>query len=428
MTHESILLEARDFETGQHPYPKFMLHNTTLRFGDVSIQNCQLAARYNKDMRLEIEYKDSGGKYNIPFMIDKVELDGSMFSNRIELLIANQTTKSGGPSEFILTPKIEPLLINFSDTATEIKAIIMNGPDNFLSKLEFRHDDYLLILEDFANTRSNHKESLSLKREYVATGTVTLRHKEGALIDSETALITLTHLNRFLTFVKGTHCGIGNIVGSNGDGKVAYAHLGFLRMDQFKVSTGWCDLNVFKSLPEIYKLYTKAVCNQEHRKPLLTTIEYYRASNIIRETSLEMAVVASHAALETIVPHILRSKAGWSNNLLSKQISFNDKLRAAAQFVGLSDSPYENLEALQKRSKEQSNVDAYELLSIFRNRIVHQGKPFKYTGTELMEVWNLSQWLCEIFLFYWLDYRGEMNDRRQYQGWRGEMIKPVPLP
>ena len=65
------------------------------------------------------------------------------------------------------------------------------------------------------------------------------------------------------------------------------------------------------------------------------------------------------------------------------------------------------------------SLDEFDLLGVFRNRIVHQGRRFDYTGIELHEIWCFAQWLVEIFLFAMIGYRKEMNDRRKYTGWSG---------
>ncbi len=82
---------------------------------------------------------------------------------------------------------------------------------------------------------------------------------------------------------------------------------------------------------------------------------------------------------------------------------------------------------MKKRAKADGNLDAFEILSKFRNRIVHADKNFNVTGHELMEIWQFSQWLCEVMLFYLLNYRGEMYDRRRHTGFRGPAVS-VPLP
>lgn len=81
---------------------------------------------------------------------------------------------------------------------------------------------------------------------------------------------------------------------------------------------------------------------------------------------------------------------------------------------------------MTKRAKADANGDPFDILALFRNRITHHKKAFSYSGVEIMEAWLLSQWLCELLVFFLLGYRGEMNDRRRYTGWRGPTL-PVPL-
>lgn len=140
-----------------------------------------------------------------------------------------------------------------------------------------------------------------------------------------------------------------------------------------------------------------------------------------------MAIVASHAALETIVPYILETRASWTNELLGGRNSFNSKFRAAAAFIGLIGDPLAHAPKIMQRAKSFSNADAFEMSSIFRNRIVHQGREFSYDGLELIEIWEFQQWMVEIFIFYLLGHRGTMNDRRRYTGWRGPGVE-IPLP
>ena len=71
--------------------------------------------------------------------------------------------------------------------------------------------------------------------------------------------------------------------------------------------------------------------------------------------------------------------------------------------------------------------DAYDILALFRNRVTHYKQSFSCSGLELHEAWQASQWLCEILIMHLIDYRGQMNDRRRYAGWRGPSVD-VPLP
>lgn len=188
----------------------------------------------------------------------------------------------------------------------------------------------------------------------------------------------------------------------------------------------WCDQQVIQNAPEIYTLYSASVSEPENARVLIRAIDYYRAANVGRASSSEMALVASYAALETLVPFILSRKAGWSNSLLGGPTPFADKIRAAAAFIGLTSDPLEHAPELRKRAKADANGDPFEALALFRNRITHHRREFSYSGIEIFEAWQLSQWLCELLVFYLISYRGLMSDRRRYNGWRGPTV-PVPL-
>jgi hypothetical protein len=110
----------------------------------------------------------------------------------------------------------------------------------------------------------------------------------------------------------------------------------------------------------------------------------------------------------------------------NRSIAFHDKSRTAASFIGLEDDLLRHSPELMKRCKAEQVADGFEIISRFRNRIVHQGKPFEYQGLELHDVWNISQWLFELFFFYCMGYRGQMYDRRHRTGWV-EPTKSVPL-
>jgi hypothetical protein len=424
-----LILPAGFERSLQTPSP-FTLMAEQLLLDSEALQNVPLEAFYDRHMRLNLRHviPSNPSRFFLDYP-DNVQLTGQNFPEAIELFAISLKSIPNGETEIVFTPRQEPLLMQLSEGGVRVEAVVINGPEIFFSNWqpEFEHNGICLTLREFLSVKELRNQKSNLKKDSVATGTLALVRKDGSDIKPDEAFKAVGHFSRFLTFVRGAYCGVGHIAGEDQAGTTSFVHLGFTKSDQFHTATGWCDIGVVKALPEIYELYSKAVSVKADTKPLLTSIEFYRTSNIVRESSLEMAIVASHTALETLVPHLLSTKAGWSKNLLGQNLSFHDKLRAAVNFLGLVGDPLEHLPLMQARSKAESNADAFALLSIFRNRIIHQGKPFTYNGLELSEAWNLSQWLCEIFVFYYLGYRGVINDRRKYGGWRGGTV-PVPLP
>lgn len=141
-----------------------------------------------------------------------------------------------------------------------------------------------------------------------------------------------------------------------------------------------------------------------------------------------MAVVASHAGLETFTTFVLKHVARWSNERRNdRRIQFSEKLKAAFEAMGVEGELFKHCGELQKRYSSQSICDEFAFLIRFRNKIVHPNASFSYTGLELFEVWSVMQWLNIIFVFHLIGYRGQMVDFRRRTGRRGETVA-VPLP
>jgi hypothetical protein len=100
--------------------------------------------------------------------------------------------------------------------------------------------------------------------------------------------------------------------------------------------TNWFDIEIQRSLPEIFLLFSEACTDVLTNRALRQTINFYRASNASRQLSIEMSIIAAHSALEAIVNFILEHRAGWSKSMMNnRSIFFSDKSRAAALNFGI---------------------------------------------------------------------------------------------
>lgn len=243
---------------------------------------------------------------------------------------------------------------------------------------------------------------------------------------STSPILPLAPLLDFLTFVKGCHCGFGNLFAYDEGDVLAFRLLGFTRVDMMR-ENNWFDIGVQERLPEIFLHFSTAYKDTLTRKAIRQAIDFYRASNASRQVSVEMAIIAAHSALEAIVHFILEFCAGWSSALMKNSgISFSDKHRSAAMYYGIDRDLLAKSPELLIFSKSNNNIDVFEVISRIRNKLVHQDTKASLSGIQLHEAWLISQWLVEVLLFGVIGYRGEMNDRRVYNGWRGTTCE-VPL-
>lgn len=128
-----------------------------------------------------------------------------------------------------------------------------------------------------------------------------------------------------------------------------------------------------------------------------------------------------HTALwRSIVNYILQHEAGWSKGLLGERtIKFSDKARAAAKFMRVPADLLTHSQELQAVSSSRQNMDGYQIISFFRNKLVHQDASFQPTGLQLHECWLLIQWQVEVLILRSIGFTGKIIDRRVRAGWRG---------
>ncbi|WP_291079192.1 hypothetical protein [Hyphomonas sp.] len=418
------LLSSKDFQGAEIPGASFTLPSASIAIGTKTLEKVSLIGRYDSHGQVYLEADNPNGLQGfIEASQQNARCSSPCFPKPVELIPIEVNME-----KFTFFPTRQPMQLNFGNSATKVEAALLNGPDlsHAGGEILIERGSKSLRLHDNPEVQSmskNRSTDKSHRYQRLVTNFVTI---EGDNISSEEALLFLTQLSNVLTLVRGGYSGFGNICGYDHNENLTFAHLGFFSSDHFAIPNGWCSGKIVRELPTIFNLY-HGLENLADRQVLKRTVEFYRASNVSREHSLEVALVASFAGLEAIVPHLLRTQGGWSEQLLRSKIPFSDLLRAAIALIGLDGNPMEHLNDFEKRAASDANKDACTMLSKFRNNTIHYKSGFDRTGREVLEAWELAQWLCELMMIYLINYRSVMTDRRKYSGWIGDNEVDVPI-
>lgn len=379
----------------------------------------ELTAKYDAHAELYLECATKERDFE-PVIGKEAIAQGADLPEPVKLIPVSQDSVS-----IRFVPHRQPFLLSWSDHATVVHAAVINAPDlEYCAKpLAFSHNDFDLTLTPTKGARDFYRSKSLHKHSAIATATLAIQRTDGEPFTFKAAAAKAHRLNNFFTFARGGGCAVGHFNGFDASGALAFASLGFNAHDRLEIERGWSADMVIRRTPEAFTLYNKASTDDATGTVIRRAIDYYRASNVARSSSKEVALVASYAGLEALTPHILTSQAGWTNAALNT--AFAAKLRAAGQWIGLKVDLFEHAIELQKRITP--SADAYDILALFRNRVTHYKQSFSCSGIELHEAWQASQWLCEILIMHLIGYRGQMNDRRRYTGWRGPSVD-VPLP
>lgn len=345
-----------------------------------------------------------------------------------ELLCISTQSNDKSMLERRYVPSRQPIIVGGSVVVNKVDGIVFNGPDQYFksSDIFLETDKFTVELKFLDQGYECYKQKRKRRDDTIPTSSIKLRCAEGEYLSARDATRIFASISVFLTLLKGSNVGIGHLIGSVSGGCDEFAAIGVNRFDPFADTSGWYCRSALSDVSELFKEFWAARNDQVLWSVLRRAIEFYRASNVIRNSSVEMAVVTSHAAAEVLSHFVLERLGGWSGDLLSERIPFHSKLRASSARIGLDDDILEKSNELRVRSRDFNGADGFELISIFRNRMVHPAKSIDYTGLEAHDVWQVLQWLNELHILFLLNYRGKMTDRRIRCGFAGEG-EDIPL-
>ncbi|WCR11279.1 hypothetical protein JHW45_02425 [Paracoccus stylophorae] len=398
------MLDPEDFTCAKAQDP-FQLEVDELSIGSRRIKGAKLSISYEASWRVKIDLSDQ---------VDDLEALDLLITDNTAVYFSEKgkdypiiiTKASLGGSGKVVTGTLqrEPLALAYHEEYQTISGILLSPP-----KLIMR--DILLTDADGRNFRIR---PFGAHNEYLAHIST---ESQG---NTDHFYGTFNEIFDFFTFLKGLHCGIGHMIAQGFDGTVAARAVGFTRHDDCKSKTGWFDQSLQKALPDLFSKFSCSMKKPLLHKAIRQGLSFYRASNASRDVSIEMSIIASHSALEAITNYILEHLAGWSKAMRTdRTTSFCDKLRAAVVFMGVDVNILEHSPQAEALSRNR-NMDAFEMISFIRNKIVHQDAKYVPKALELHETWLVMQWLTEVLILGMVGYEGEIVDRRIYTGWSGK--------
>lgn len=402
-----------------------------LQFGDSSIVEPDFELSYDESGKAVFRFlpkaQETGLFLNIHTAFDEIDFRVVVEGVKQDMLVKDRHTNfETGEVELVLFPKTSPAIIFSKCGAVEYRFAVINGPKSHFAGNHFdlSYGEFLITYSEFDEIRAK-RPAFAKSGVILHTGFLSIKHISGEVLSFEDAFSAATLVQRFFVFLCGDQPGIGHAVGLGPKSEVVAFGCGFNRFDRLPGEGNWYGISQARSVPAIFELFSAAFADGR-RDTLFRTLEFYRASTVTRPISLEMAIVASSAALEVIVPYILEKYGKFDGNLLGERVPFHSKLRASFGVMRVEGDVFGGAKLLEGKRKSLSGVDAFEMSTKFRNRIVHQGKKFAVTGLELYEMWNLQMWMIEVMILFLVGYHGTMHDRRPTNTWVGGSDK-VPF-
>ncbi len=378
-----------------------------------------LAVKYDKVRGLDLSFRDV---VPLEFLVEmpKIELKLPGARDRVEILPVKQDFNESG-SFTQAVPVSQPLDLCFGGSFSRVECLLFRCFPRHGNK-EFSLSagpDVFRVLPLGGAKESDSPVPYGVLRWEIASTT-------------EPDQIARVHrgfsrFETFLSFVAGVKCGIGHITGLQSDDSIAFCGLGSMRSDEFRPVLHWYDPALESELPALFGCAWPILKDEANglQSAIRRSVYFLRSSNLARRDSVEMALISSFSAVETLVNFVLDERAMWKGTLVSEKVKFSDKLRAAAAYCRLNADPLDGLDRLGALARNKDRIDGFEVLCFVRNKTVHSSPKDSIDGEVLHEATVLSSWLAVVLIFYLIGYRGKMIDARTAK-WRGQS-STVPL-
>lgn len=383
--------------------------------------------------RLVIEcVKDLSTKY-MQIDVTQSHITASLLDAAIDFVIGQTNLAMGEASKISLTllPNREPVSIH--RTAKRLSSLefgVLNFPDFLQGQdkkvvvgAQWRVLGSVLLqaggweIEITAvPTLSDIEKKLKDEGGYAVTHTGTVRRFDGGDFAVQDVEPLLSALRLFLSFARGTYCGLTLVVGKDCDGESAWERWGTHRVTEWSnPPPSWFDRMNGYILAEVFPGFWKLWQDQEQLARMVVDL-YLNANLGSHGVGHDGGLILAQVALE----RLSNKESGPRGKRIARALR---KMGISGAALHISTESCPELAAYNER-KHAWKHGPHALVEL-RNNIVHpRDKYHNLPQMAYYEVWNLAQWYLELILLKLSGYEGSYGNRLT-QKWVGE-VEPVP--
>lgn len=353
-------------------------------------------------------------------------LDGG---TSVEASVGDRWSLCGGNVAIVLIPKTEPVTV-LKGTASPIVArfSIINFPSMFDPadfqgndvssaviqradltagpwSIEMVADDSLLTIHDALIRRGGS----AVTHECKAARTDGRPFSVGELDD------LLEVLHSFLSFARGSYCGLHRVVAEDGGGNRVHEQWGTREVEPWRRRLrSWVDDSSRHALVPAFEGFWDLFHRPGARDVVTKALNRYLRSNESGEP--EVSVVLTQAALEILANHVIPTSARIRNK--------GDRIACALEQMGIGSAmPQECVELNLIERRRVWSHGPHALVDI-RNDLVHpDSRKGVISGAALAEARDLGLHYVELMLLQLAGYRGEYANRMKPAY---KCVEPVP--
>ena len=347
----------------------------------------------------------------------------------IPMMVGNRRHLEGGSLSNILVPKEEPItvldeglqlarckfaLINFPSIWGEQDITRPKFPDRDNPSLIFQH--FFLELHPWLIKIYGVDSLMSVDHRLKEDGGSAITHvgnitrKDGSGFDVDQLYDLLDALHLFLSFTRGSYCGITLLSGQDSNRKPVWRRLGTYKVEPwYRALQSWFDSLHNETLSSIFQGFWKTFNNAKYRDPVREALHWYLRGN----QSIEPEVKIDHAqaALEMIcsIPELKSTgRAGKRTAYALRQIGIDYSVPPHLKEIENLRAGYNQYEPNQKNWLRHGP----DTLAAIRNDSLHPENRLGYISpVAYEEASSLGLHYVELSLLWLFGHEGKYVNR-----------------
>ena len=256
---------------------------------------------------------------------------------------------------------------------------------------------------------SEHLKILRRDNGYAVTHTGIIQRCDGETFCVKEVEHILRGLRAFLSFARGSACGLTLVKAVNQDGREMILEWGTTHTEpSSNGGSAWLPMrDGGDSLSQLFPGFWKLCNDSDWKETLFTAIDWYLNS---KSGPFHVGIILIQAALESLCHQIAgpKRKREFTGEYLSKSI----------QQIGLCTTIPPSCSNLDILFKNCSYVggDGPKAITKLRNDLVHAKKKYDRNADTEMDALRLGQWYIELILLKEMDYHGRYRNRLTIAG------------
>ena len=288
-----------------------------------------------------------------------------------------------------------------------------NAEFHLLGVAEMKHGGWQIKITEDPTFYENEK-LLNQDDGYAVTHTGIIQRCDGETFCVKEAEHVLRGLRAFLSFARGSACGLTLVKAVDQDDREMVLEWGTTHTEswsQGRIAWSWLPTrDGGDNLSQLFSGFWRLYDDSDWRDTICTVIDWYLNSN---NSPLHVGIILAQAALESICYKIV-------GNIIKEKESLAEFLRASLEKIEINNEIPESFQDLknfstqkvcQKRGQDYKK-DGPEAIVEIRNDLIHKKKSYGGFSVEVqMDALHLSLWYLEVILLRKFEYSGQYMNR-----------------